>query len=139
LAAAQPLDRPGAHRPHASGPTGSIGLARLGHWPAVAGYAGFVWFQMVSLYPDDPAVLAQVALAYWVVIFLLAVAEGEDWLDKGEFLTVLFGFIAKVAPLWRADGQTHPPDARLARHAGSGNAAAHRRRRWSSSALRLRR
>jgi hypothetical protein len=82
------------------GRTTSIGLARLGHWPAVAGYAGFVWFQMVSLYPDDPAVLAQFALSYWVAIFLLAVAEGEDWLDKGEFLTVLFGFIAKVAPLW---------------------------------------
>lgn len=82
------------------GRTGNIGLARLGHWPAVAGYAGFAWFQMVSLYPDDPAVLAQVALAYWTVIFLLAVLEGEDWLEKGEFLTVLFGFIARVAPFW---------------------------------------
>lgn len=82
------------------GRTGSLGLARLGHWPAVAGYAGFVWFQMVSLYPDDPAVLAQVALAYWAAIFALAVLEGEDWLDRGEFLTVLFGFIARVAPFW---------------------------------------
>ncbi|WP_374427421.1 hypothetical protein [Tabrizicola sp.] len=88
------------------GRTGSVGLARLGHWPAVAGYAGFVWFQMVSLYPDDPAVLAKVALAYWVVIFALAVLEGDDWLDQGEFLTVLFAFIAKVAPLWHeTDGQ----------------------------------
>jgi hypothetical protein len=41
------------------GRTGRIGLARLGHWPAVLGYGGFVWFQMVSLYPDDPAVLAR--------------------------------------------------------------------------------
>lgn len=82
------------------GRTGGMGLARLGHWPAVAGYAGFVWFQMVSLYPDDPAVLAQVALAYWLVIFILAVAEGDEWLEKGEFLTVLFGLIAKVSPLW---------------------------------------
>jgi hypothetical protein len=82
------------------GRTVSIGLARLGHWPAVAGYAGFVWFQMVSLYPDDPAVLAQVALAYWLVIFALATLEGEDWLAKGEFLTVLFAFIARVAPIW---------------------------------------
>lgn len=88
---------------------GSIGLSRLGYWPAVAGYAGFVWFQMVSLYPDDPAVLAQVALAYWVVIFAFAVLEGEDWLEQGEFLTVLFGFIAKVAPLW------HEPAGRRTR------------------------
>lgn len=82
------------------GRTGGIGLSRLGHWPAVLGYAGFVWFQMVSLYPDDPAVLAQVALAYWLAIFVLAVLEGEDWLERGEFLTVLFGMIARVAPLW---------------------------------------
>jgi hypothetical protein len=82
------------------GRSGSIGLSRLGHWPAVLGYAGFVWFQMVSLYPDDPSVLAKLALGYWLVIFVLAVLEGEDWLAKGEFLSVLFGMIAKVAPLW---------------------------------------
>jgi hypothetical protein len=82
------------------GRTGSVGLARLGHWPAVCGYAGFVWFQMVSLSPDDPAVLAVVAGSYWLVIFALAVAEGEDWLEQGEFLSVLFGLIAKVAPFW---------------------------------------
>jgi hypothetical protein len=82
------------------GRTGGLGLARLGHWPAILGYAGFVWFQLVSLYPDDPAVLATVALAYWAVIFVLAVLEGDDWLDSGEFLTVLFTLIAKVAPFW---------------------------------------
>jgi hypothetical protein len=87
------------------GRTGSVGLDRLGHGPAVLGYAGFVWFQIVSLYPDDPTVLAQVALTYWVAIFVLAVLEGEDWLETGEFLTVLFGLIAKVAPVWReSDG-----------------------------------
>jgi hypothetical protein len=83
------------------GRKGSIGLSRLGHWPAVLGYAGFVWFQVISLYPDDPAVLARAALAYWLVIFALAVIEGEDWLEQGEFLTVLFGLIARVAPLWQ--------------------------------------
>jgi hypothetical protein len=80
--------------------TGGIGLHRLGHWPAVLGYAGFVWFQMVSLYPDDPAVLARLALAYWLAIFVLAVLEGEEWLEQGEFLTLLFTLIAKVSPLW---------------------------------------
>jgi len=88
------------------GRKGSAGLARLGHWPAVLGFAGFAWFQTVSPYPDDPAVLATLAAAYWAVIFVLAVAEGEDWLQRGEFLTVLFGMIAKVSPLWHeADGR----------------------------------
>jgi hypothetical protein len=82
------------------GRKGRIGLGALGHWPAVVGYAGFAWFQMVSLYPDDPAVLAMVALAYWLVIFTFAVLEGDDWLERGEFLTVLFGLIARVAPVW---------------------------------------
>lgn len=81
---------------------GSVGLSRLGHWPAVAGYAGFVWFQMISLWPDDPATLATLAGGYWLVILVLAVAEGEDWLDRGEFLTVLFGMIARVSPIWHA-------------------------------------
>ncbi len=94
------------------GRTGGIGLARFGHTPAILGYAGFVWFQLVSLYPDDPAVLARVALAYWAVIFTLAVLEGEDWLQQGEFLTVLFGLIAKVAPLWL---EISGPRARLMR------------------------
>lgn len=82
------------------GRTGHIGLSRFGHWPAVIGYAGFAWFQLVSLYPDDPAVLASVAAIYWGVIFVLATLEGEEWLEQGEFLTVLFTFIAKVSPLW---------------------------------------
>ena len=79
---------------------GGIGLTRLGYWPAVGFYLGFIWFQMISLYPDDPAVLARAALVYWGVIFALAVAEGEDWLARGEFLTVLFGFVARIAPVW---------------------------------------
>ena len=82
------------------GRTVGIGLARLGHLPAIAGYAGFVWFQMISMSPDDPATLAAVAMAYWLVIFALGVLEGEDWLDRGEFLTVLMGYVAKVSPLW---------------------------------------
>ena len=99
------------------GRTRGIGLARLGHWPAVAGYAGFVWFQMVSLYPDDPAVLAQVALCYWLVIFTLAVLEGDSWLEEGEFLTVLFGMIARVAPFWldRSGPYSSGPRARVMR------------------------
>lgn len=81
-----------------------IGLARLGHAPAILGLAGFSWFQTVSLYPDDPSVLASLAAVYWLAIFVLAVAEGEEWLDKGEFLTVFFTMISRVAPLWH-EGQ----------------------------------
>ncbi len=94
------------------GRSGSIGLTRLGRWPACIGYASFAWFQMISLSPDDPRVLAMLALGYWGVIFALAVAEGEDWLEQGEFLTVLFGMIAKISPFWL---QITGPRARLMR------------------------
>lgn len=82
------------------GRRGGIGLARLGQWPAVLGYLSFAWFEIVSLSPDDPAVLATAALAYWLVIFVLAVLEGEDWLQEGEFFTVYFTLIARIAPFW---------------------------------------
>lgn len=80
--------------------TGGIGLARFGAWPAVAGYLGFVWYQIISPAPDDPARLALVVAGYWLVIFVLAVAEGEGWLDQGEFLCLFFGLIACIAPFW---------------------------------------
>lgn len=79
---------------------GRIGLSRLGHWPAVVGLAGFSWFMIVSLSPDDPLGLARLIAAYWLVILVLAVAEGDDWLEKGEFLTVYFALLARIAPFW---------------------------------------
>ncbi len=82
------------------GVRGSIGLSRLGHLPAILGLAGFSWFQIVSLAPEDPLILAQLAAGYWLVICVLAVAEGEDWLEQGEFLTVYFTLMARIAPFW---------------------------------------
>lgn len=77
-----------------------IGLSRLGVWPAVLGYFGFAWFEIISLYPDDPAHLAGVVTIYWLLIFSLAILEGEEWLAKGEFLSVFFAFVARISPFW---------------------------------------
>jgi hypothetical protein len=88
------------------GRTGSIGLSKLGHLPAVLGLFGFFWFYIVSLSPDDPQTLAIATGIYWLVIYVLATAEGEAWLEKGEFLTCYFGYISKIAPFWLAlDGK----------------------------------
>ncbi len=81
---------------------GSAGLSRLGHLPAVAGLFGFFWFELISLAPEDPPTLARAMLIYWLIILAAAVAGGEEWLEKGEFLTVYLGFLSKVAPFWRA-------------------------------------
>ncbi len=84
----------------AIGLTGGIGLSRLGAWPGVAGYFAIAWFELVSPGPSDPTVLARAVLGYWIVVFVLAVLEGEDWLARGEALRLTFGFIGRVAPLW---------------------------------------
>ena len=84
------------------GRTGSVGLARLGHWPAVLGLLAFAWFEIVSLSPDDPPTLARAVALYWLAIFALAVLEGPAWLRQGEALTLFFHFVSKIAPLWRA-------------------------------------
>ncbi len=90
------------------GRTGSIGLSRLGHWPAVAGLFAFAWFEIVSLAPADPAVLARAVAGYWFLVLVLGVLEGEDWLDRGETFGVYFGLIGRIAPLWHetAAGRT---------------------------------
>ena len=103
----------------ALGRTGSVGLARLGHLPAVAGLLAFAWFEIVSLAPADPLILARAVLAYWLLHFLVAVLEGETWLRHGETFTVFFGLIAQIAPFWseidgnRATIMVAPPGARL--------------------------
>ncbi len=84
----------------AFGLRGGIGLARLGHWPAVAGLFAFTWFTLVSLSPEDPRTLATVSALYAAVILALAVAEGEKWLEQGEFFTVYLGWLARIAPFW---------------------------------------
>jgi hypothetical protein len=82
------------------GRSGGIGLDRLGHWPAVAGLFAFAWFEIVSLAPADPANLARVVAGYWVIVFLLALLEGEGWLDRGETFGAYFGLVGRIAPLW---------------------------------------
>lgn len=83
-----------------AGRQGGIGLARLGQWPAVLGLFGFAWLEIVSRAPTDPPGLARIVAAYALFVGVLAWLEGEDWIAEGEFLTVFFANIARVAPLW---------------------------------------
>lgn len=88
------------------GRTGGIGLARLGYWPAVAGAFALAWLEIVALAPTDPTGLARTLGLYWLLIFGLAVLEGESWLDRGEVLSVHFSFLGRIAPLWRESDAT---------------------------------
>lgn len=81
-------------------PAKGIGLSRLDHWPAVLGYVSFAWFETVSLAPADPGHLARVAASYYLLVLILAVLEGEDWLPRGEFLNAYFALVSRVSPFW---------------------------------------
>lgn len=85
---------------HLIGRTGSIGLARLGYLPAILGYLAFAWFEMISLSPADPEVLARAVVLYAALILTLGVLEGEDWLDRGDFLSGYFAMVSRIAPFW---------------------------------------
>jgi hypothetical protein len=100
--------------------SGTLGLARLGHAPACVGLFALAWFEIVALAPDDPARLARVVLLYWLLYLALATLEGPAWLARGEALTVWFGFVARIAPLWRQDGRLTlgPPGAQIVAMAG---------------------
>jgi len=72
----------------------------LGYWPAVAGLFAFGWFELVALAPDNPPRLATAVMLYWSVSFLLMLLFGErEWRTHGECFSVIFGLIARLAPL----------------------------------------
>jgi hypothetical protein len=73
--------------------------AWLGYWPAVVGFLGFAWFELVDPAPDDPARLAVAAAAYSAVTLAGMLLFGERaWLGKAECFSVFFGFVARLAP-----------------------------------------
>lgn len=71
---------------------------RLAYWPAIAGFAAFAWFELISLSPEDPEVLAYAVLVYWVATLLAMLLFGErDWLEKAECFSVFFRLISRLA------------------------------------------
>ena len=83
----------------------------LGVWPAVILFLGFVWMEVVWEHSDSPAHLAVAMLAYsaltWFGMLLFGRAQ---WLRCGEVFALVFGLLARFAPVEYRD-------------AGSGNHA----------------
>lgn len=96
--------------------------AWLGCWPAVAGLAGFAWFELVHPAPDDPARLAVVIGLYWLATFAMMLIFGHsDWSRRGEFLSVFLTMVGRMGAISAvrggAKGRVRPglslPGARL--------------------------
>jgi hypothetical protein len=71
----------------------------LGVWPAFVLLLGFSWLELVYPAPAVPANIAAFALGYSILTFAGMIAFGEAWLRHGEVFTLVFGILARFAPL----------------------------------------
>jgi hypothetical protein len=73
---------------------------RPDYWPAIVGLLAFAWFELISLAPDDPEILARAIIVYSVVTWIgMALFGAEAWLSRAEAFSVFFSLIARIAPL----------------------------------------
>lgn len=100
--------------------------ARLGQWPAVAGFAFFVWLELA--YPGLP--LGWIVIGYTIVTLAAMTQWGRDpWRENGETFGVWFATLGRLAPIERVGG---PSSHRVRRRPfASGLLSA----RWSTSRL----
>jgi len=73
---------------------------RLGSWPAVVLFLGFAWLELVPEAGERPRDLAAAVLCYSAVTWGGMWLFGKRaWLYSGEAFTVVFGLLARFAPL----------------------------------------
>jgi hypothetical protein len=82
--------------------------ARLGRWPAVAGFAAIVWLELVVTGGGGGRALVAGFAAYAAVTLLGMAHFGRDaWRANGEVFSVWFGLLGRIAPFALAG----PPEA----------------------------
>lgn len=89
----------------------AIGLGRrrlalpawLAHWPAVAIFLAFAWFELVDPAPDDPQRLAVAVSAYWLFTFAGMLLFGfRAWSRRVECFSIFYAIIARLSLFERA-------------------------------------
>jgi hypothetical protein len=77
----------------------------LGQWPAVAGFAFFVWLELA--FPLLP--LGWVVIGYTIVSLAAMAQWGRDtWLENGETFSVWFDTLGRMAPIARVGPASSP-------------------------------
>lgn len=75
---------------------------RLGYWPALLLFAGFAWFELIDMAPDDPRRLAGLVAGYALFTVAMCQLVGfREWTRRGEFLSVFFTAVSRFAVLQR--------------------------------------
>lgn len=74
--------------------------AWLGYWPAILGFFGFAWFELVFPAPEDPDLLADAILFYLLVnLAAMRLFGADSWLEKAEAFSVFFRLLSGLAPI----------------------------------------
>tara|TARA_R110002096_G_scaffold48333_9_gene128387 strand:- start:8552 stop:10042 length:1491 start_codon:yes stop_codon:yes gene_type:complete len=81
--------------------SGRLGYpGKLSCWPGVFLFWLFAWLEQVAPFAERPASLACLVLAYslltWLGMFLFG---RETWLKRGEVFSIIFSFLARMAPI----------------------------------------
>lgn len=87
----------------------------LGRWPAVVGFAVFVWLELAMPATRSGRALGLVLLAYTVLTLVAMAQFGRDtWRRNGEVFSVWFALVGRVAPLAlvQTDEPADGPDGR---------------------------
>lgn len=81
---------------------------KLGHWPALLLYMGFIWSELFAGY--TPRSLAGVLLGYTLLNMLAVYLIGaKAWFHYGEFFSVMFRLLGKISPLAYRDATVSEP------------------------------
>lgn len=76
---------------------------RLGRWPAIIAFAGFVWLELVDA-GGGPSTLFVVLIGYTAFTLAMMAQFGRDtWRVNGETFTVWFRLLGRLAPYGLAD------------------------------------
>jgi hypothetical protein len=71
----------------------------LGCWPAVGFFLGFVWFELIFIVPQNPAILADVVAGYFLLTLLgMLLFGGAVWMRHAEAFSVVFRVVSWLSP-----------------------------------------
>ena len=100
------------------GVRGLVGQSRypqgLGYWPAVLGFFGFAWIELIYPAPQDPGILANLVLGYALCTTLGLMRFGpKAWLGYGDPFAVFFRMVGWLSPIGWRPFQLHWPGRNL--------------------------
>ena len=78
---------------------------RLGRWPGAVALFAFAALELAYSDPASPRALAfAIAIYTYVTLFGMAAFGRSTWTERGEGFAIMFGYLARIAPLQAREG-----------------------------------